>query len=611
MEMPDTRLQSFLSALLAFLAVCSILYFGREILLPLVLAALLCFLLTPIVNRLEALGLGRKLAVICTSALTAAVVLTLLYVLLAQLTDFAAALPGYRENLRTKATSLHLSEKGVFARALETLREVGSELSLVESPRSGKPASGPLPVEMVDGGSSAVGFLSRMGASIFGLLATGAIVAIFVAFMLIDREGLRDRFIQLVGKGRLRVTTQAIDEAAQRVSRYLTAQSIVNGAYGLAVGVGLAFIGIPNAALWGILAAVFRFVPYLGPWIGAICPLLVAFAISPGWGALGYALALFFVLEMTAANVIEPWLYGSSTGISPMAVLVSSVFWAGLWGTGGLLLATPLTVCFVVLGKYVPSLAFVDVLLGDKPPIARESRFYQRLLAGDDAELLEIVERHQEEEKVGELFDEIVLPALRHAEDDFTAGLLDRAERGQIYEHISGALASVLEFDRENVEEKPDVLIAPARTQGDELAARMAAHLIRGRGLRVQIFSRSRLNAELAPLCRGDHAPLLLISAASESADRNAAALARRLVKDGAGRPIIGIWGRTADSPAGAPSEFLSVRGTRESASYVAAHRPSVAALKPEAAPVAGQPRSLAGAEKAQAASEAAAASAS
>ncbi len=584
-KMPDLRFRNHLGALLMFLSVCALLYFGREVLLPLVLATLFCFLLAPIVNRLESLGLGRKLAVICTSVFSACLLFALLYVLVAQVLDFVSAVPGYRENLRAKAASIHASENGVLARALETFRDFGRELSPTPPAVSRGAPNGPLAVEVVDAEAPAVSLLRRLGGNIFGPLGTAAIVAIFVIFMLIDREELRDRVIHLVGKGRLRLTTQAMDDAAQRVSRYLLAQSVVNGTYGLSVGLGLYLIGIPSAVLWGILAAVFRFVPYLGPWIGAACPLLVAFAMSPGWSTLVFTLILFFALEVITGNVIEPWLYGTSTGISPMAVLVSSVFWAWLWGLGGLLLATPLTVCFVVLGKHVPGLEFIEVMLGDKPPIARESRFYQRLLAGDEAELREIAEKHEEEGKIGELFDEIVLPALRQAEEDFSAGVLDRNELSEIYERIRTVLRSLAGFDQASSDDAPEVLLVPARNQGDELAGRMVAYLMHGRDVRVQVLSSGLLNAEIAPLCQGEQPPRLMISALTESRVQSAPALARRLLGgNNAGRAIIGVWGRPPDSPLKGPDGFVVIVGGREAARYAVGHRRDSAPLAEKSA---------------------------
>jgi hypothetical protein len=252
-----------------------------------------------------------------------------------------------------------------------------------------------------------------------------------------NRADLRDRFIRLVAKGHVNMATQAIDEATQRVSRYLATQLIVNTTFGALIAVGLYFIGLPNALLWGALAGLLRFVPYLGPLIGGMMPTLLAFAIFPGWREPLLALGLFIVIEILVANVLEPWAYGSRTGISPLAILVAAVFWTTLWGAVGLILSTPLTVCLVVLGRYVPQLGFLHIILGDEPVLPADSRFYQRLLGMDQQDAREVLDEYLKEHSLADLYDQVVIPALRMAKEDRRLEELDDAREHFMIDSIS------------------------------------------------------------------------------------------------------------------------------------------------------------------------------
>jgi hypothetical protein len=285
-------------------------------------------------------------------------------------------------------------------------------------------------------------------------LGTLGLVIVFVIFMLLQREDLRNRLIRLVGHGQLHITTTALDDAATRISRYLTAQAIVNGSYGLAIAIGLWLIGLfagdekagdpgnfPSLVLWGLLCAILRFIPYIGPWIAAIFPLAVSFAAYHGFGPFIAVGLMFVIIELLSNNIMEPWLYGSSTGMSTIAVIVSAVFWTFLWGPVGLLLATPLTVCLVVLGKYVPQLAFLDVLLGDEPVLSPPERVYQRLLAMDQEEVTDLAQDYMKEKSLEQVYDDMLMPALAMAEQDRHRGRLD--DRRQVF--IRKALRDVIE----------------------------------------------------------------------------------------------------------------------------------------------------------------------
>ena len=247
--------------------------------------------------------------------------------------------------------------------------------------------------------------LRDVGGPLIAPFATAGLVVVLVIFMLLQREDLRDRVLRLVGGREVARATEAMDDAAKRISRYLLMQLIINVLYGIPVGIGLYFIGVPNPILWGCLATVLRFIPYLGPVIGALFPIALSFAVAPGWTLPLLTVALFVVLELFSNNVLEPWLYGASTGLSPVAVLVAAVFWTMLWGPLGLLMSTPLTVCLVVLGRHVPQLGFFDVLLGDEPALSPEVKFYQRLLARDPEEATELAEEYLEDGSLDKLYE--------------------------------------------------------------------------------------------------------------------------------------------------------------------------------------------------------------
>jgi len=543
--MPEFRPQAKAAVLLGVFAITAMLYLGREFLMPLALAILIAFLLTPVVERLERWKLAHTPAVVITALAAVAVIGMLLYVVAGQLVDLAGALPSYKENLRAKAAALRIGGDSPITKVTETFRELSVEMA--KEPAGAPPPppteAAPVPVSLVETRPSPLAMAKEVIGTLLGPLGTGALVVVFVIFGLLERRDLRDRFIHLVGRGQLRVTTQAIDDAAERVSRYLFAQFIVNVTYGIPVGIGLYFIGIPNAALWGILSALLRFVPYIGPWIAAAIPILLSFAIAPGWWPPVATIALFLTLELISNNLVEPWLYGSSTGLSATAIIVSAAFWTWLWGAGGLLLATPLTVCLAVLGKYVPPLEFLDVLLGDHPPIAAEQRFYQRLLAGDETELLEMVEAYAERGELGELFDSAIIPALRQCEQDYSSGAIMREERTELLSRVRDALESIEGFGANANSADGAVIIVPARSEGDSLAAAMLAHLVNGHGLTTTLVSHQTLNSEVAERLRDDDHRWLCVSALTTPSARAGRVLIRRLLGEGPHAALLGLWG--------------------------------------------------------------------
>jgi predicted PurR-regulated permease PerM len=485
-----------LPPVVGFAAIVGCLYLAREFLLPVVLAALLCFLLVPLMKWLERRGFGRVPAVLTTTILAFVVFGALTYVVAGQLFDFAADLPKYKSNILAKVTALRAQSGGPLGRAMDTVEELTAAATSATKTTAAGTANAPVPVEVVQSSGGPADFLKSLLLPFLGSLGNAAMVVIIVIFMLLGREDLRDRLIHLVGRGHLRLTTEALDEASSRVSRYLLAQLVVNVTYGIPIAVGLYFIGVPNAVLWGILATVLRFLPYIGPWIAASFPIALSLAVSTGWTQFLLTIALFVVIELISNNVVEPWLYGASTGLSPLAVILSAFFWAWLWGGVGLVLATPLTVCVAVAGKYVPGLGFLDVLLGDKPPIAKSERLYQRVLALDEDEVCELAERAMEERGIALAADEVLLPVLRTLEADARGAVLPEKSR-------TAALGLLRQVTGELSPAAPPlpatgspVLCLPALNDADEFTALLLCEALRVLGVAARVASSKLLISE-------------------------------------------------------------------------------------------------------------------
>jgi predicted PurR-regulated permease PerM len=545
---------------LTVVAIVAVLHFGQDFFLPIALAVLISFLLAPVIRWLEKLRVGRVSSVVIATLLAFSAISGVGYTIAGQLIDLANTLPTYKSNLHAKVISLKSSKDGPWNRATNTLRELSAEFTKTDQAAPAdapatRPAGEPLPVEVVYTPGNALETLKTFLAPIAGPLGMAAVVAVLVIFMLLEREDLRDRMIHLIGRGRLHVTTQAVDEAGGRVSRYLVAQCIVNVTYGIPIGFGLWLIGIPNAVLWGLLAAILRFVPYIGPWIAASFPLVLSLAVAPSWNAPLLTLALFVVVELVSNNVVEPWLYGSSTGLSPMAIIVAAVFWAWLWGPVGLLLATPITVCIAVLGKYIPSLAFLDILLGETPPIAPSDRCYQRLLALDADEVSSLCEDYTTTHSLAATFDEVIVPVVRLVEAEFRAGNLDDGAKKEMYRVVREVVVDLGEQDVAKSGVIPitpasgavDFLCLPASNESDELAALMLLQLLARGGLKAEFVTSKALVGEMVEKAAALHPKLLCISSVPPASVIPAQHLCRRL-RERLGkdtRLMVGLWNET------------------------------------------------------------------
>ena len=496
--------------LIAF--VVAALYFGRSVLVPIALAALITFLLSRLVSRLER-WIGRIAAVLVTVVAMFAIFAAASWVIGRQVIDLADKLPDYQANIVTKIRSLKLPAGGPLARLSSSVHVLQNEL-VAPSPspetdrarsnslaRQAPPVASPVPVKVIEGRSAIPQLMQETLSAILSPLGTAALVLLLVIFMLLKREDLRGRLIRLVGQGRISTTTRAMEDAGRRVSRYLSTQFLVNTGYGICVAIGLQLIGVPNAALWGVLCGVLRFIPYVGPWAGALLPVLLSFAISSSWFIPLMTIALFIVLEAIVSNFIEPWVYGANTGVSPIALIISAVFWTWLWGPVGLVLSTPLTVCLAVIGRHVPRLESLGILLSEDQALAPHEEFYHRLLSFSTDSAEEFAIKYLETESLASFYDKVLIPAITAVEIDAHRGSFIAEQRTSALQRIHEIIDDFSGGDpspKDTREQKNDdlagitppvgtrVLCLPASAYRDELAGEMLAQLLRNRGFEAE-----------------------------------------------------------------------------------------------------------------------------
>ncbi|WP_246694245.1 AI-2E family transporter [Mesorhizobium sp. M2E.F.Ca.ET.209.01.1.1] len=442
------------------------LYFGREVFLPIAVALLLTFAIAPVVSSLKRAGVPRIAAVIASVAGAFAALSLFSFVVATQVSDLAQNIPVYQINILTKVRALKENGLGggIISRLSGVIERVGQEIDRQEPqlPSAAQaPKREPIPVEVVSH-EKPLEVLQNLIGPLLSPLGSAGLVIIVVIFMLMEREDLRDRFIRLVGYGDLHRSTQALQDAGKRVGQYLLMQLVVNIIYAVPITIGLWVLGIPNALLWGLLALALRFVPYIGPIIGALLPLFLALAVAPGWSLLLWTAALFVVVELVTGNVIEPWLYGSHTGLSPLAIIVAAIFWTWLWGPIGLVLSTPLTVCLVVLGRHVPQFEFLDVLFGNEPVLEPHARLYQRLLAGDPDEATDHAEEMLEDKYLFEFYGRVAIPALLLGEQDRERGVMDDAQRRQLADSAMTLVANLDDSAQQEAEEEESEQAAAA-----------------------------------------------------------------------------------------------------------------------------------------------------
>ena len=533
-------LSAVATAVLAVIII-AMLYFGREIFVPIALAILLSFVLAPLVGILQRIRVPRGLAVVSVVILAFAFIFAMGSLLATQLTQLAGDLPRYQSTISEKIQSFRDTNagRGTLERASDMLKDLSKELDKPKDAASARsPTSSvgpnapapltPVPVEVRQPDPGALESLRALIAPLVHPLATTGIIIIFVIFILLQREDLRNRLIRLAGSYDLQRTTAALDDAARRLSRLFLTQLIVNGAFGLVIGIGLWLIGIPSAILWGILAAALRFVPYIGAVIAAAFPLALAVAVDPSWSMLLWTLGLFLVVEPVVGHVIEPMVYGHSTGLSPVAVVASATFWTALWGPIGLVLATPLTVCLVVLGRHVERLEFLDVMFGDRPALSPPEIFYQRMLAGDPTEAAEKAEEFLKERSLASYYDEVALKGLQLAQVDAARGALDSERLIKIRDAVSEFVSDVSDQDDRPPSRTSSTTDAEASSAVDSVAEN-AAHES------LPILSKENLPAEW----QGEH-PVLCVAGRSPLDEAAAIMLAQLLTAHGLGARVEG-----------------------------------------------------------------------
>jgi predicted PurR-regulated permease PerM len=494
-----------LATVVAVIVGIAALYLARAVLVPIALATLLTFMVYPIVNGLTRLRLGRAVSV---GVVVTALFLALggvFWILTVEFSSLSTQIPVYRDNLIAKIGEVRRLGRGSALEKMQTaVTDVARELEkeTAPAPASGRPAVVVVRSEP-SGRWQLPAYVEYMGAA--------AAVIVLVIFMLIEREDLRNRVIRLGGYGRLITTTRALDEAAQRISRYLLMQTIINTSFGIGIALGLVILDVPYALLWGFLAAVLRFIPYVGVWVAALVPIVFTLAAFPRWYQPLLVAGLFVVLEVAASFALEPLLYGQSAGVSQVALLCSVAFWAWLWGPIGLLLATPLTVCLVVLAKHVPGLEFIGILMSDEPPIAPAAAYYQRLLAQDRLEAERIVTEQVRARPIEAVFDDVILPALRHCRHDGEQETLPEDDQRAIWKVTAeivealGAQARPGPVAAADPPEPPPghnvrVVGIPVRDEADRLGLVMLRHLVDPGRFTIEIASPNLLGSEIVAL---------------------------------------------------------------------------------------------------------------
>ena len=537
--------------MVTFVLVTGILYFGRDVLIPLALSVLLAFLLAPGVRHLERRKVPRAAATAIMVGMSCVVMAALVWVSVVQILSLASSLPEYKKNIQNKVSVLRSDLEGSLGKARRTIDEISTEIAKDGASGARKapptrlqaPADRPIPVTIEEASSTPFEFMRDIVMLLVVPLTVAGAVILFTFIILLKREDLRDRLIRLVGRGQLNVTTQVFEEAADRVSRYLRVQLIVNVSYGLPVGIALYALGVPNAALWGLLATALRFIPYIGAWIAAAMPIGLAFAISDGWSLVVWTVAVFLVLELISNNIVEPWVYGSSTGMSAIAIIAAAIFWTWLWGAVGLLLAVPLTVCLVVMGRYVPQFAFLSVMLGDQPVLPLEERLYQRLLARDQEEALELAEAYVDEHGLEALYESVLIPVLSLAERDRHNDALTDDRMRFVFDSLRTLVDDIPDrvVKEKSAELQPTgppngvapgpitVCIVPARDEADEIVGAMLLRRLTARHVSAELLTTDVLKSEVLERVAKLAPQAVYISALPPAALLHASFLCKRL----------------------------------------------------------------------------------
>jgi predicted PurR-regulated permease PerM len=514
-QRPSGRAHLHYAGLVPAAIVVAGLYFGRPVLLPLAMAIVLAFALAPIVSQLRRLHFGQMGSVFAAAMLAIGIIVAGGFLVGEQVIRLAGQLPVYQDNITAKIESLRGAtvERGAlenFVSVLKNLRQQAlGESATSSSPapaiKGQRPSPAPVPVEVHPPQAAPVDFFIAVSKPVLESLLMASIVFVFVVFILLRKEDLRDRFIRLAGEHDMQRTTLLLEEGADGLSRYLLTQAAINACFGLLVGTGLWLIGVPSPLLWGLCVFVLRFVPYIGVPLGAIPPIILALGVDPGWSLALETAALILFGEAIAGQAIEPWLYGKSTGLSPVAVVVSATFWTALWGPLGLLLANPLTMCLVLLGRHIEHLKFLDVLLGDRPALGNSEALYLRMLGEDPDQAAAEAESFLKENSLCSYYNDVALKALTLAEIDINRGVLDQERAEKITETTRALIQNLSQAD--GVDTSKDspatsgdgdrtVFCVGGRDPVDEAAALLLIHLLEQAGIVAELITAYRVRTD-------------------------------------------------------------------------------------------------------------------
>ena len=570
-----SKVLSQLLAVILAVVLIAVLYLAKTVIFPLALALLLTFILAPLVTGLERIRFPRILAVLCVIVAAGAILGTAGWTVSGQLIEVADDFPAYSLNVQSKIESFRQSKTTRFTRAQEELNRLTRQIEQLNTDerdrgRAGKLELGssptrPLLVREIGDTPARLDALS----GVMGAMLSVVLVVVFTFFMLLNREDLRNRFIHLTGHGHLNLMTQAMDDASVRVSRFLSLQLLVNTGFGAIIAIALQFLGLPHAFLWGFLAGLLRFIPYVGEPIAAALAIVLSIVVFDGWSKTLLIMAIFSCMEVVTANFLEPHVYGRYTGLSTLAILIAAIFWSLIWGPVGLVLSVPLTVCLAVVGSHVPSLEFLTVLLGDQPVMAPEAHYYQRLLANDEHEASRVLETYIKEHSLRELYDAVMIPALIMAERDRHSNALDEATVAFITQTTKDLVGEMTlrKVDPERNEttgpsgdsEGPDyesaaaigdskkITVVPVRDDADEIIGIMLAQLLQRAGYSARTIPIGTVEGMLAETSKSEP-DLVCLSALPPYAISHARNLYRRLrMQDPDLKIIVGLWNYTED----------------------------------------------------------------
>ncbi len=545
---PRARRPDQLRFFLTFVLTIAVLYLGKAVIVPLALAILMAFILTPLVVSVQRRGLGRVPAVLLVLLVTMAIAAGVGWQVGSQVTKLADDLPSRAGAIQEKIRRIRSQGAGPFSRLIDSFEKAGDASQ--KQPAPGTVSEKPVVIEQPS--TSPLERLSSIAVTVLEPIADAGLIVILVTFMLIKREDLRNRVVGLLGHGRLTGTTRVLVESADRISRLLLMQLCVNAAFGVIFGVLSLVIGVPYWFLWGFLTVLLRFIPYVGSWMAAALPVLLSFAISPGLSQPVLILAVFAALDLMTANVIEPLLFGHSTGVTPVALLVAAVFWTWVWGPIGLILSTPLTVCLVVLGQHVPQLRFLSLLMGDQPPLEPHVAFYQRLLAGDLAEAKLIAKQYATAHGWDHFPDGVVVPALRLARRDRKQSGLTADVESYIFQCTQEVIDSMPRTETAgSIGTMPAgrgfVLGCAAHHRAEELILQMAANVLLP-DREMQVVSTRALPVEIETRVREERPSVVFIAIMPTGGVSQARHLCRRLRKNFSDlKIVVGYFGRLRD----------------------------------------------------------------